>query len=73
MCSGLPLLLQFEPIIEEGNDMLVHHFLVYGCDDNITEAERNYDGRCFTIDMPGVDACLQPVCGWAVGGTVNIK
>ncbi|XP_078511752.1 putative DBH-like monooxygenase protein 2 [Lissotriton helveticus] len=71
-CAYLPLpqlpeknhIYKFDSIIQDGNEDLVHHILVYACSNstNVTIAP----GIC--NDNPDFYSCSEVIVGWAVGG-----
>ena len=65
-------LFQIDPIIQEGNEGIVHHILLFQCSDDFPRVYLNYDG---TVDSPGmapsaVRKCVSLIAGWAIGGQV---
>ena len=70
--------IQAEPLIQTGNEGVVHHLIVYGCNDKI-DRDHMFDNKNITFNcnqdanMPGdLNSCRSvPVGVWAVGGGVS--
>ena len=66
-------LFQIDPAIQEGNEGIVHHMLLYECDDDFPRSNLSYEGTLGSPDMPpAVRQCAGPsiIAGWAIGGQV---
>ena len=68
-------LLQIEPVIEKGNEALVHHIIVYACwgvtDMHIRNTNKT-SGVCSTAEMPEFESsCRNLFHAWAVGAGVS--
>ena len=61
-----------EPIIQPGNEGLVHHIIVYGCYGDVDLSELGRGHLCGSASMPTVSACTALMLGWAIGGEVSI-
>ncbi|XP_039270543.2 DBH-like monooxygenase protein 1 homolog [Styela clava] len=62
--GGKQHIVKWEPIIQSGNELFVHHMIVYTCGDiqtNETEA------RCYTSNMALFSSCTVIILEWAVG------
>nr|XP_039270544.1 DBH-like monooxygenase protein 1 homolog [Styela clava] len=66
--GGKQHVVKWEPIIQTGNELYVHHMIVYTCGDiqaNETELEQNT--RCYTSNMALLSTCTVIILEWAVG------
>lgn len=63
-----PLSFQFEPMLVEHNETMVHHILVYACG-NASVLPTGI-GECYGAD-PAFSLCSHVIAGWAVGGLVS--
>jgi hypothetical protein len=65
-------MIRASPLVQEGNELKVHHIIMYWCND-VSDESLSYRGHCSSPNMPGdLAACnaQRPVfAGWAVGGT----
>ena len=65
-----------EPLIEPGNEAIVHHATIYACWNVTMEHVRNQNktgGVCFTDEMPEfLNSCRKIIHAWAVGGSVSL-
>ncbi|KAL9974730.1 hypothetical protein ACROYT_G011809 [Oculina patagonica] len=64
-------IIQIDPIIQEGNEGIVHHMLLYECKDDFPRSNLSYEGFLGSPDMPpAVKECAGPsvIAGWAIGG-----
>ena len=69
-------LFQIDPIIQEGNEGIVHHMLLYECSDDFPRSNLSYEGEMRSPDMPpAVRECAGPsvIAAWAIGGQVSVK
>ena len=66
------LLFQIDPIIQKGNEGIVHHMLLYECDDDFPRSNLSYEGMGSPDMPPAVRQCVGPsiIAGWAIGGQV---
>ncbi|CAH3032072.1 unnamed protein product [Pocillopora meandrina] len=64
--------IRIEPVIQEGNEGIVHHILLYQCDhNNFPSSNLSYEGVGNSPDMPpAVKSCTGPstIAAWAIGG-----
>ena len=64
--------IKFEPIVQEGNEGAVHHYVVYQCDEDIiTDEAIGAEGVCATDfeNMPAKECRgSTSLWGWAIGG-----
>ena len=66
---------QIDPIIQEGNEGVVHHMVLYECSDDFPRSNLSYEGTLDSPDMPpAVEDCAGPtvIVAWAVGGAVLV-
>ncbi|XP_077980021.1 DBH-like monooxygenase protein 1 homolog [Glandiceps talaboti] len=78
LCTGIALpkfdgkhhLVKYEPVIQPGNEAVVHHIVVLQCFDYVNESlYHNYTSECFTPNMPeDWHTCTTVAMAWAVGG-----
>ncbi|XP_070581118.1 DBH-like monooxygenase protein 1 homolog [Ptychodera flava] len=78
MCKGFQLpkldkkhhIAMYEPIIEAGNEALVHHFIVYQCRGSFNETlHHGHSSQCYSPNMPPeFYSCETIIMGWAIGG-----
>ncbi|XP_077979621.1 DBH-like monooxygenase protein 1 [Glandiceps talaboti] len=68
--NGKHQMIMYEPIIQPGNEALVHHILVYQCYGSFNEsAYHGYSEECYTPNMPeDLRSCFAVVISWAIGG-----
>lgn len=68
---------QIEPVVQEGNEGVVHHILLYQCDhNNFPSSNLSYEGVGDSPDMPpAVKSCTGPstIAAWAIGGEVCVS
>ena len=68
--------IKIAPIIQEGHEALVHHFIIFACWGVDKEHLRNNnktEGLCNTAEMPEfAENCESPLYCWAVGGGVRL-
>ncbi|KAL9974725.1 hypothetical protein ACROYT_G011804 [Oculina patagonica] len=65
-------IIKIEPMIQKGNEGVVHHMILYKCRDDFPRSNLSYQGFLRSPDMPpDVEECAGPsaIAGWAVGGT----
>jgi hypothetical protein len=59
---------QVEPLVEAGNDGLLHHIVVYLCNQWDTSIKAKEGERCYHNNMPpNVTVCDSVIFGYAVG------
>lgn len=67
--------IKFEPIIQKGNEMVVHHMLLYGCADKDMSTYVDKGEACFdrngTTFNPMMQCTENYIAGWAVGASVS--
>ena len=60
--------------MQEGNEALVHHVVIYGCwgvDNKHLRNSNKTEGLCYTAEMPEFEkSCRSTIYAWAVGGGV---
>lgn len=65
-------IIQVEPVIQAGNEGVVHHMILYQCDhENFPQSNLSYEGVLDSPDMPpAVEKCAGPstIAAWAIGG-----
>ncbi|XP_034951630.1 MOXD1 homolog 1 [Chelonus insularis] len=61
----------YEPLVEKGNEGLVHHMILYECtstSQQLGQYSRVVGGPCHSSTTPPEwDSCIQPVVAWARG------
>lgn len=63
---------QYEPIITPGNELNVHHILIYHCSQDINPAQDGKTFECYTYERPqALQSCYLVFIAWAIGGGVN--
>lgn len=62
-------IVKIEPIIQEGNELNVHHMLLYQCGSNLTNSsELGVQERCYSPNMQHFSTCTVVIAAWAIGG-----
>ncbi|XP_077989863.1 DBH-like monooxygenase protein 1 homolog [Glandiceps talaboti] len=62
-------MIKYEPIIQEGNEALVHHILMYQCFHSIDEKYDRSGHECYQPNMPAnMTLCTTIIISWAIGG-----
>ncbi|KAL9960044.1 hypothetical protein ACROYT_G033439 [Oculina patagonica] len=64
-------IVKVEPIIQAGHVGMVHHMLLYECNDNFPRHHLNYIGQCYGPNMPpAIAQCagISAIASWAIGG-----
>ncbi|XP_063846627.1 dopamine beta-hydroxylase-like isoform X1 [Scylla paramamosain] len=62
--------LQFGPVIEAGNEDLVHHMELFHCEYPPEVTVPKYQGPCAAPDRaPEIDACKRVLAAWAMGAS----
>ena len=64
-------LMQFEPVIQPGNEGFVHHIAVYACYGEISDDSHGQSWDCIWNVMPDQYKCSTVMFVWAVGGNVS--
>lgn len=63
--------IQYEAVIEEGNEDLVHHMEVFHCEVDVTEELPDYQGPCADENKPPIlEHCKRVIAAWAMGAEV---
>lgn len=64
---------QFEPYIQEGNEGLVHHMILYECHGNFNDSHRGPGYNCRDQANMPLQLCFyySVLAAWAVGGQVG--
>ncbi len=73
--SSVKHIIEIAPIVEKKDKGVVHHMVLYACQDNFDETHLNASGECYHPNMPdSVRQCVgrAAVYAWAIGG-VNFK
>eukprot|EP00794_Sanderia_malayensis_P020379 gene20379-22388_t len=63
--------IQISPLIQPRAEGLVHHMLIYGCNNDFDPAHLNVSGHCYQGFMPkSIRDCAgnSAIYGWAIGG-----
>jgi hypothetical protein len=60
-------LVKIEPIIQEGNEAIVHHVLLYLCEEDLEMNTTETGYLCDSENMPDRDKCQNIFFAWAVG------
>ena len=66
---------QIDPIVQAGNEGVVHHMILYECGDNFPQIHVDFEGKTNSPDMPPpVLQCigLSIITAWAIGGQVGM-
>jgi len=64
-------MIKVEPVIQVGHEGVVHHMLLYECNDTFPDHHLNYTGHCYTRNMPpAIAECTggSAMAAWAIGG-----
>lgn len=64
-------MIKVEPVIQAGNEGVVHHMLLYECSDTFPDHHLNYTGQCYAQNMPpAIKECAgaSAMAAWAIGG-----
>ncbi|XP_020615038.1 DBH-like monooxygenase protein 1 [Orbicella faveolata] len=67
----IALIIIVEPVIQVGHEGVVHHMLLYECNDTFPDHHLNYTGHCYTRNMPpAIAECTggSAMAAWAIGG-----
>nr|XP_039270019.1 DBH-like monooxygenase protein 1 homolog [Styela clava] len=66
--GGKQHIVKWEPIIQTGNELYVHHIIIYRCGDMLAnETELEHDARCYSSNMAHFATCSVIILEWAVG------
>ncbi|XP_068083155.1 tyramine beta-hydroxylase [Anabrus simplex] len=61
-------IVQYEAVIQPGNEGLVHHMEVFHCEAPVDEEIPTYKGNCFAPDRPkSTQVCKRVLAAWAMG------
>ncbi|KAG8444564.1 hypothetical protein GDO86_009648, partial [Hymenochirus boettgeri] len=64
--------IKIEPLIQKGNENLVHHIVLYECAKDCNDTVLDYGHECYHPNMPDAfHTCEMVVFAWAVGGEVG--
>ncbi|XP_039268984.2 DBH-like monooxygenase protein 1 homolog [Styela clava] len=62
-------IVKFEPVIQKGNELNVHHMLLYRCGDVLkNKTDLGVDERCYSPNMEHFETCTVVIAIWAIGG-----
>ncbi|XP_023931836.1 DBH-like monooxygenase protein 1 isoform X2 [Lingula anatina] len=73
--SGIHHMIKAEPIVQAGNEAIVHHFIVYACNHQFNFTDHaNYSESCgwWRNMPPDLKLCQQLLMAWAVGGEAQV-
>ncbi len=62
---------QFEPVVQPGNEGVVHHIVLNFCHGEIDDSDHGLSWDCLDEYMPEYNQCIDSVLVWAVGGNVG--
>ncbi|XP_043230467.1 dopamine beta-hydroxylase-like isoform X1 [Amphibalanus amphitrite] len=61
-------IIQYEAVVDAGNEDLVHHMEVFHCEAPVAQRIPRYEGPCHAPDRPpAVDQCKRVLAAWAMG------
>lgn len=64
--------IQYEAVIQKGNEALVHHMELFHCEVEAGTIVPNYSGPCDKESKPSLlDSCKRVIAAWAMGATVS--
>ncbi|GLG99738.1 Tyramine beta-hydroxylase [Gryllus bimaculatus] len=67
-CDDHDYVIEYEAVIQPGNEALVHHMEVFHCEAPAGEAVPAYDGPCFAAERPApTQVCKRVLAAWAMG------
>nr|XP_006815112.1 PREDICTED: DBH-like monooxygenase protein 1 homolog [Saccoglossus kowalevskii] len=67
--NGKHHIIKYEPIVQPGNEALVHHILVYMCYGDLNDTHHGIEGECYSPNMPPeLYECGTTIMAWAIGG-----
>ncbi|KAH9500342.1 DBH-like monooxygenase protein 1 [Bulinus truncatus] len=61
-------LIKYEPIIQPGNELLVHHILIYYCGSAVSDSHVGQSYLCYDESPQELNLCQNTLVAWAVGG-----
>lgn len=65
-------IIQYEAIVEKGNEALVHHMEIFHCEVAADEVLPEYSGSCFAKNKPAIlENCKRVIAAWAMGAGVS--
>lgn len=64
--GGKHHMIQYEPVITPGNELNIHHILLYRCK-GINSSYDGVQGNCYERDRP-LPQCFNLVVAWVIGG-----
>ena len=70
-CVIIVFLFQFEPVIQPGNEGIVHHMILYACHGELDDDDHGVAWDCLNDWMPQQESCYTSMFIWAVGGSVG--
>lgn len=63
-------IIQYEPMIQKGNEQVVHHMEVFHCQEKPDVDIPFYSGPCFDPNRPmEIDVCKRVISAWAMGAS----
>ncbi|XP_054157733.1 dopamine beta-hydroxylase-like [Oppia nitens] len=61
-------IIQYEAVIDSGNEALVHHMELFHCEVSAEDSLSDYSGNCFAPEKPAaMSACSRVISAWAMG------
>ena len=67
---SINVLFQFEAVVTPGNELMVHHIILYRCK-GIPASYDRAQGFCYEKSRP-LPQCYDVILAWAIGGRVMI-
>jgi len=65
---------QYEAVIQNGSEQLVHHMELFHCEVGATVALPPWDGPCADPQLPEpLKACKRVIAAWAMGAGVGVR
>uniref|UniRef100_T1IHN6 DOMON domain-containing protein n=1 Tax=Strigamia maritima TaxID=126957 RepID=T1IHN6_STRMM len=64
-------IVQYEAVIEPGNEGLVHHIILYHCEIPVTQQLNNYSGFGSSKLKMYYETCIRMLAGWNLGSSVS--
>ncbi|CAK8671526.1 unnamed protein product [Clavelina lepadiformis] len=67
-------MVKIEPVVQAGNELHVHHILLYHCNNDVLQNSSNLltNEECYTPNMPqDLQDCGSVIHAWAIGGGVS--
>lgn len=67
--GGKKHIVQIDPVIQSGHEGIVHHTVLYVCNDQFPESDLSFSGPCEQPNMPGnITGCRKAIMyAWAIG------